>query len=142
MEQDFQTSFIPKKPIIASRAVTPRPINFLTIIAFFIFLAMLLATGILFFYKGLITKNIAKMENDLNLAKNRFEPSKITELQVLDKRLRAASEILSGHIAISPIFKALESVTLKTVRYTKFSYSLEDVKDAKVMIKMSGQAIG
>jgi len=142
MEQDFQTSFIPKKPIIASRAVTPRPINFLTIIAFFIFLAMLLATGILFFYKGITVKNIAKMENDLNLAKNRFEPSKITQLQVLDKRLSASSEVLSKHVAISPIFKALELITMKTVRYTKFGYEFGPETNYKIMVKMNGLAVG
>ena len=62
------------------------------------------------FLQGVLVKNIAKMENDLNLAKNRFEPSKITELQVLDKRLRGSSEILSRHIAISPIFQALQTL--------------------------------
>ena len=82
------------------------------------------------------------MENDLNLAKNRFEPSKITELQVLDKRLRGSSEILSRHIAISPIFQALQTLTMKTVRYTKFSYSSGEDKKAKILVKMSGLAIG
>jgi len=83
------------------------------------------------------------MENTLNLAKNRFEPSKIAELQVLDKRLKGANEILSGHIAVTPIFKALSAVTMKTVRYTKFGYTLENDKDkVKVNVKMSGFAVG
>ena len=82
------------------------------------------------------------MINNLNLAKNRFEPSKITELQVLDKRLRASSEILSHHVAITPIFEALAAITMKTVRYTKFSYDLETNKDVKVVVKMSGLAVG
>jgi len=142
MEQDFQTSFIPKKPMIEERAVATRPVSFLTIISVFIFFTVALASGGLYFYKGIAAKNIVKMENDLNLAKNRFEHSKITQLQVLDKRLRASSLILSKHIAVSPIFEALQLITLKTVRYTKFSYDFGTDKDTRVMVKMSGQAIG
>ena len=145
MEPNFQTSFIPKKPIVEERAVPGRSVGIFTIISIFILFTVILATGGLYLYKANLVKNIAKMENDLNLAKNRFEPSKITELQLLDKRLRASSEILSRHIAITPVFQALQDITMKTVRYTKFSYDFGDVKDAKnarVIIKLSGQAVG
>ena len=86
--------------------------------------------------------NITQKENELNLAKNRFEPSKITELQVLDKRLRASTEILSNHVVITPIFEALQAITMKTVRYTKFGYTLGEEKKSNVVIKMSGVAVG
>ena len=142
MEQNFQTSFIPKKPMIEERTVASRPISFLTVVSVVIFFTVIIATGALYFYDKVLAKNITKMENDLNLAKNRFEPSKIIQLQVLDKRLRASSEILSKHIAISPIFEALQSITLKTVSYTKFSYDFDDSKNAKIKVKMNGIAIG
>lgn len=145
MEPNFQTSFIPKKPMMQERAIPARSVGFFTIISIFVLFTVLLATGGLYFYKGILKRNITQMENDLNLAKNRFEPSKITELQMLDKRLRASSEILSRHIAITPVFQALSAITMKTIRYTQFSYALEDDKDSKkprVIIKMSGQAVG
>jgi hypothetical protein len=142
MDQNFQTSFIPKKPIVKERAASARSVSILLVISLFILFTVLLATGGLYFYKRIITKNIADMENTLTLAKNRFEPSKITELQILDKRLRAASEILSKHIAITPIFNALENLTMKSVRYTKFSYVLGTDKNVTVDIKISGQAVG
>jgi len=143
MEQNFQTSFMPKKPMIKERAITSRPtIGILSIFSVFIFFTMIIGTGALFFYEGILTKNITKMENDLNLAKDRFEPSKIVQLQVLDKRLRASNEILSKHIAISPIFKALQAITMKTISYTKFSYDFDGSNKTKIMIKMSGVAVG
>jgi len=142
MEPNFQTSFIPKKPMVAEHPTSGRSVGFLTVISFIILFTVLLATGGLYLYKGVVTKNITKMENDLNLAKNRFEPSKITELQILDRRLKASTEILSNHIAITPVFQALSAITMKTVRYTKFSYNLGDEKNSKVAIQMSGQAIG
>src|SRR3989344_1246780 len=102
MEPNFQTSFIPKKPMVVERAEKTPSVGIFTVLSFFILLAVLLATGGLYFYKGVLAKNITQMEYDLNLAKNRFEPSKITELQLLDRRLIASTEILSKHIAITP----------------------------------------
>ncbi|MEI8378366.1 MAG: hypothetical protein WCF95_07500, partial [bacterium] len=73
---------------------------------------VLLATGGLYFYRISLTNNITSMANQLDVARNRFEPSKITELQLLDKRLRASTEILSHHIVVSPIFRALSAITM------------------------------
>ena len=141
MEQDFQTSFIPKKPMIEERAVASRPIGLLTIVSIFFLVTIVLASGGLYFYKGIMSKNLLDMQNTLNLAQGRLELSKIDQLQLLDKRLRGANEVLSNHVATSPIFNALSSVTLKNVRFTKFSYDLGADKKAPVVVKMSGQAV-
>ncbi len=142
MEQNFQTSFIPKKPMIEERVVSARPVGLLMLGSVLVLFTMLLVSGGLYFYKGVTVKSIAKMERDLNLAKNRFEPGRIAELQILDKRLKASTEILSNHVAVSPIFEALEAVTMKTVRFTKFDYSFEDEKKKRIIVKMSGQGVG
>ncbi len=142
MEPNFQTSFIPKKPMIEERAVAPRPIGFLTIISLFILITMILVAVGLYFYRGVVAGNITEMEEYLKTAQNRYEPAKIQELQVLDKRLKAANEILSSHVSISPIFELLQKVTMKTVRYTKFSYSLGTENDNNVRVKLNGTAIG
>lgn len=142
MEQNFQTSFIPKKSIVKERAISAHSISFVTIISLFIFLAMVVGTGVLYFYKGVLDKDISGIENTLGLAQNRFEPSKISELQDLDNRLIAASDILSKHISVTPIFEALQKVTMKTVRFTSFHYSLPTEASGKVMVKLSGVGIG
>ena len=142
MEQNFQTSFIPKKPIVPERAEASRPVGPFTIIALFALFTVLLATGGLFFYKQIAVKNIESMKRNLELAQNRFEPGKIAELQVLDKRLSAANEILANHTAVTPIFQMLERATLKTIRFTDFDYELGEDKNLPVKIKMSGQAVG
>lgn len=141
MEQNFQTSFIPKKSMIEQRVVAKRPVGLLLIISIIILITMGLVSGGAFFYKGVLTANITKMKNDLNLVKNRFEPSKITQLKLLDKRLTYSSNVLSKHITISPIFKALEAITMKTVRYNSFSYAAGG-EGSKIIVTMKGQAIG
>jgi hypothetical protein len=103
---------------------------------------MLVVSGGLYFYKGILKSNLVKMENSLTLSKNRFEPEKIKQLKILDKRLHAANEILSNHITVSPIFEVLQDITMKTIRYTKFSYSIDTEKNMKVLVKLNGQADG
>jgi hypothetical protein len=144
MDQNFQTSFIPKKPIVRERAASSsQPVGFLFIIGIFILFTVLVATGGLYFYDGVLTKNVTDMQNSLNLAKNSFEPSQITRLQVLDKRLIAANQILSNHINVTPIFTALEQLTMKSVRYTKFSYTMgANGSNGAVDVQISGQAQG
>ena len=80
-----------------------------------------------------------QMESDINMAKNRFEPSQITKLKLLDRRLSASDKVLSKHITVSPIFKALQEITIKTVRYANFSY---DFSGSKIVVNLTGEAIG
>lgn len=145
MEQNFQTSFIPKKPIMTEEQPASsgkKPVGLLTLISIFIFLAVVLATGGLYLYKNMLQKNITEMDANLALAKERFEPAKINQLQVLGKRLSAANQILSKHIAISPIFESLQESTMKTIRYTDFNYEFSNDKSSRIIVTMSGQAIG
>jgi hypothetical protein len=142
MEQNFQTSFIPKKPMISEAAVSARPVSVFLIISLFILFTVLIATGGLYLYKGSVAKNIKSMEDTLKIAQNRFEPSKITELQVLDKRLNSSSEILSRHIAVTPIFTALQTLTMQSVRYTKFTFDSGEGTGFPIKVQISGIAIG
>lgn len=140
MEQNFQTSFIPKKSIATERAPAPYYFGLITIVTIFFFITMLVSAGGLFFYKGILSSKISSMEESLVAAKNRFEPSKIQQLQVLDKRLRASTSVLGQHIAVTPIFEALQQITMKSVRYTKFSYDFSDQTKGVVEVKMGGIA--
>ena len=127
--------------MIEERFVAPRSISFFTIVSIFVFFTIFLASSGLYFYKGLQNRKIGKMEDELVLAKDRFESAKIIQLQQLDKRLKASSEILSKHVAVSPIFKILQAITMKTVQYTEFNYQLSET-DSKVHVIMRGLATG
>jgi hypothetical protein len=140
MEQNFQTSFIPKKPIIEDTTKKSSSSSFFVILAVLVFLTVVLAFGGLYLYKNILTKNITAKKEQLDRANQRFEIDRINELKLLDKRLKAGSKVLDKHISISPIFEILQKITMKTVRYTKFSYEITD-KD-EILIKMNGQALG
>lgn len=120
----------------------PRSIGLLTIISIFVLFTVLLTTGALYFYRGIMAKSVVTKKANLDLAKNRFEPEKIKQLQLLDKRLNAANQVLGKHIAITPIFEALQATTMKSVRFTKFSYTTGEEGNSKINIKMSGVTLG
>ena len=94
MEQNFQTSFIPKKSMVVERSAPSKPVSFASVISIFALFTMVLSSGGLYFYKDILNKNIIQMKKDLDTAKNRFELSKINQLQDLDKRLNASKNIL------------------------------------------------
>ena len=142
MEQNFQTSFIPKKSIVKERAISTQSVSIFSVLSLFVFFAIVVGTGALYFYKGVLQKNIAEMEDTLNRAQNRFEPAKIAELNALDNRLVAATKILETHVAVTPIFEALQSVTMKTVRFTSFDYTMPPDTGGSVSVRLAGVAIG
>lgn len=142
MDQNFQTSFIPKKPIVEEKVVVERQASLFTVVAIFIFFSVLIGSGGLYFYKEFLKKQTLSLSGQLEIVKGRFESSKISEMQVLGKRLEAATDVLSKHVAISPIFQSLQDLTLKTIRYTKFTYTIDDAPNALFRVKMSGAAVG
>ena len=136
MDKEFQTSFIPKKPLTEDRVVSDRPVSIVTFLATIVFFATLVAGVGAYGYKVILTKQVKGMSDSLDLAKNAFEPALLADLQVLEKRINASQEILSNHITVSPIFRSLQELTLRSIRFTKFNYTF--AKDGGIEIKMSG----
>jgi len=131
MDNDFQTTFIPKKPIgEMPQAAKPEQHNpsvgIFTMLATVIFIIALIASGGVYLYENLLHSKIAEMQGSLKAAEGRIEQSFIVELQDLDKRLRNSNQLLAGHIALSPLFRFIEDNTLKSVQYDSFDFSFEE----------------
>lgn len=141
MDKEFQTSFIPKKTVIDSPKKIRSGGGVVNLIAFIVFIAALVSAGGAYLYRGSVESDIVEFKRSLQIAKNQFEPSLIQELQILDKRLNAASVILDNHVAVSPIFVLLQDITLPTVRYSDFTYEIDPATNL-VNIEMKGEAKG
>lgn len=148
MDQEFQTSFIPKKQdagqtlanaTSSAKDKTKKTKSLYMIISIIVFVASLMSAGGVYFYKGFLESNIAEMQGSLDRAKGAFEPGLISDLQLLDTRIRAAEDILGNHVAVSPIFSLLSELTFPAVQYTSFTYSLNNDTN-EVMVQMQGKA--
>lgn len=118
-----QTSFIPKKPLADEPPRRSRPVGLLIFFATLLFFGSLASAAGVYLYRGVVTKQVTSMNAQLEIARRQFEPNLITDLSTLDRRIGAANDLLSQHTMVSPIFTALETLTLRTIRYTKFAYS-------------------
>ncbi|MCX6754242.1 MAG: hypothetical protein NTU81_00200 [Candidatus Nomurabacteria bacterium] len=125
MENSFQTSFIPKKPITSSVS-SREPTSLFSIIATFLLILSIIAPIGLFFYKSYLTKQKESLSASLLIARNSFEKDTIDELGSFDKRIGIAKQLLNSHIILSPMFSLLGDLTIPSVQYTNFSQQSTD----------------
>jgi hypothetical protein len=139
MDPRFQTSFIPKKPIVsqAGGVRTKTPINLFSLIGVVLFLATLGVGGAAFFYQSVLDKQIAENKATLDRAKGAFEPELINQIVRLDTRIQNTKKLLSTHISVTPLFDYISSITLKTVRFRNFSFAY--LASDKIVVTMQGQ---
>lgn len=139
MENSFQTSFIPKKPIAApSGKVSRPPTSILTVLAFLILIIVGGASVGLFLYKNYLIKQKETLSMSLERVRDSFEKDTITELELYDKRVSASRKILSNHIVLSPMFSLLGSLTLPSIQYTNFSHTNNG---QSFSVKLAGTAL-
>ena len=88
-----------------------------------------------------LDSQIKSKGNQLKIAEERFDSNLVEEMQKLDRRINSARDVLSSHVVISPIFKALEEYTLRSISFTKFTYAFDPISQ-RVNVEMSGKATG
>jgi hypothetical protein len=142
MEPTFQTTFIPKKPVapVATETKPAGAVTFFGIIATLVFLASIVSYGIFYIYKKQISASIESSSTSLERQSQSFDSNIVLELTDINRRLLSAEKLLSEHVVVSPLFTSLQDITLKTVRFTNFSFQNQvgDTKD--IIVKMSGVA--
>lgn len=141
MDPQAQTSFIPKRALAEDRAPRQKTVSIFSFFATILFIASIAGAGAMYFYESTLKASVNDMQQTLTKAKDAFEETFLQELQVVDARINAASEVLENHVTVSPIFSALQQATLKSVQFTKFVYAVDGSgPGASVLVKMSGRA--
>ena len=135
MDPKFQTSFIPKKPIVASASVSRSSVDFLMIIGIIIFLGSGVLAGGVYLYRASLQKNLVSLQDSLASASDQFDEKTIGAINRLNTRIETTKLLLKQHISASTIFSFLSEHTLKTVSYTDFTYSYESDGSIKVVLK-------
>ncbi|MFA5827715.1 MAG: hypothetical protein WC839_04485 [Candidatus Paceibacterota bacterium] len=125
MENSFQTSFIPKKPM-TSNVSEKEPRNFFSIITTFLLVVSILISVGLFVYKIYLTKQKETLSSSLAITRDSFEKDTIDELELFDKRTESAKQILSNHIVLSPMFALLGEITIPSIQYTNFEQKTDE----------------
>lgn len=141
MENQFTTTFIPKKPMVTettSSAQVSRPVGLLSTLVTIIFFITIIIGGGVYFWKQYETAEIQKLAESVKKIEKDFEPQLISELQTLDKQLRNGDLVLKNHTVISPLLDMLEASTIQPIRFTKFDFIIDETKGP--LVKMSGES--
>jgi len=140
MDSKFQTSFIPKKPIVASESLVRKSVDFFAIVATVLFLGSLVLAGTVYAWKFTLEKQVATSEASLVKAREQFDQAFIGYVNRLNSRIETSKSLLHNHVGASTIFGFLASHTLKTISYSGFTYSYE--ADGTVKVVLTGLAKG
>jgi hypothetical protein len=81
------------------------------------------------------------METTLVSAREALQPSLIEELVKEDSRMNSASDIVNSHVSLSALFGLIEKLTLKSVRFTNFSFRTSSADVNMIEIQMAGEAL-
>jgi hypothetical protein len=130
------TSFIPK-----TRMTTTTYKKSGLGLGFFISLLILILSAGLFggvyLYRSSLQTEVKDMTASLEIAKKSFEPSLIAELDKFTSAVNSAKVLFNQHRDISKIFKLINDLTLKDVKFSDFDYGV----DNKIaVLTMSGEA--
>ncbi len=140
MEERVKTSFIPKTSLQTPAMQRPRrdPAALVDIVAGALLILAIVGAAGVYFFNQYTQSQITSEQDSLAKSREAFEPSTIQELARLDERIQTGETLLSQHIAVSKLFNELEKLTLSSVRYTDFDYSV--ISSGHVVLTMSGVA--
>lgn len=147
MDPQIPTSFIPKRPVVANDSSSyenkaRKPLGLMSLIAIVVLLATLLSSaGIFLFEKQLISRKEMKEQRKAEAEKD-LGGDFIARMKVFDNRIVSIKTLIQNHIVVTPIFKALQEFTLRSVQYNNFSYLIvtNSSKQDMVRVLMKGSA--
>jgi hypothetical protein len=137
MDNTFQTSFIPKKPINVESPSSGSSVSIFSFISILVLIFSLVASGGLFLYKNYLSQQKNQAEKSLEASKGRFELNTIKTLELFDKKTNLSKQLISNHTVMTPFFNLLGSLTVPYIQYTKFEINHSD---KGVAVSMNGVA--
>jgi hypothetical protein len=139
MEGKLQTSFIPKQPLVEKKVKKASgSTGIFSVIAWFVFLVVVVASVGVFVYEQYLTKSIDSKNIELSNRVKSFDTATVDHFVQLDARLKAAQAILNNHLAVSTLLNLIASNTVQSVQFTDFKYSYDD--GGKLTLMLSGKA--
>ncbi len=139
MEPKFQTSFIPKKPVVSgadNKITKVYSTNIFSVIATVFFLVTIITSGGLYFYKMVLNNQISQAQSEVNAASQALQVDKIQSLINANSKIKTSQNLLEKHIIVSKLLALLQTLTIKNVHFAKLIYT----NNGTPSISMPGEA--
>lgn len=138
METKFQTSFIPKKPLIPETGFGKREsISFFMLIGVVLFTLSILSAGGVFVWNKILERKQIEYQNVLDANRKAFDAD-ITEFKRFNSKINLSKELLDNHLSVSEVFKIVGQLTAESVRFNDFTFSLPTNSKDGVTVTMKG----
>lgn len=140
METKFQTSFIPKKPIVPTNVSggNKPTISIILTLGVLVFLASILLAGGSYLYKRTLITSQDKYKKELAKKEKQFNIDLIEKLKKANTRIDTATRILDNHLAVSQIFNIISQFTIEKVRFMSMDVTTPVNASEGVKIDMRG----
>ncbi len=145
MEQEFRTTFIPKKPVTEApvtssvRVPVGKPAGILFTLSVLILIISGILGGGVYVYHKTATDKTKNLLAQIQIIEQRLESESIQTFALLDKRIKNAETLLRQHAVMYPIYRSIEKTALPQVRYTKMDTSLNS-ESGMIIVNLSGEA--
>jgi hypothetical protein len=145
METKFQTSFIPKKPLVTdpTKSVVVHSggsISIMMIISIILFIASLGGAVFSVVWIGVLNKAQESYKQQLSESEKRFNISLIGDLKKFSTKIDISKELFKNHLSVSEIFPIIDELTIETVKFDTFEFAESDKSADSIEITMHGVA--
>lgn len=147
METKFQTSFIPKKPIVsiggagsnfASRQRPHATVSIFFSIGLLLFIVSLGMAGGVYAWKSVTLSNQNNLKQQLEGRRKQFNTSLIEDLKRVNVKIDVAEKLMANHLALSNIFAIISRLTIERVRFSSMDLTAPTAQSNDINISMAG----
>ncbi len=142
--QQFQTSFIPKKPLIAENpgTRTREPVSIFLILSIMIFLGSVASVGGVYLWEKTALEQQAVYKETLAQNRSSFGEEQLEIFKKLNTKITLAQEHLNSLLTPRALFDILSAVTVQSVRYKSFTFTPPLKVGDPIKISMVGEGAG
>ena len=142
METKFQTSFIPKRPIVAEQTSrVGSSVSLFMLISVVLFIGSLAGAGFVIVWKNHLLSQKNDFQNTLTENEKQFNPDLIGVLGKINTKIDLSKDVLYNHLASSEIFNIVGRLTAQNVRFNSLDYAAPKTPKDLITITMKGEGV-
>lgn len=140
MQTSFDTSFIPRQPLLRVDGVErrPAPVNLPLVLSFVVFFVALITAGGIFFYHRQVTLRIEDKVAKLADLESKLNSDDISLYKNIDSRIGTAKTLLSKHRAFTAVLSFLEQETVKDIGLTTLNFKADGNDQVSIHVRGVG----
>ncbi len=132
MEPKFQTSFIPKSPVLSTGLNSNKEhsynssVSLISIVSIVMLIAVAISSVGLFLYNQMQSKAIVELKEALALEKSAFNESETKDLILVSDQIKVVKSLLDQHLILSNIFAVMQSATIQNINFTEIAFDTKN----------------